>query len=343
MKIRPIICALFVMTATWLTAQMPMASSHAPSAVATPPSGNVVVPRPSGKPVVRINGVVLTDRDLVNEEYAIFPYGRTHNGIPAGAEPDIRRGAMKMIVFEELVYQEAQRQKLVVPTVNVDKAMAEYRKQFPSSDQYRAVLQTDYNNSEQKLRDTIKRSLTIDAFLRQEVEAKSVISLSAARAYYLKNPERFRLAESYSIQSITIVPPDNATPDQLKEAKKHAEEAYIKAKATKSYDEFGDLAEKLSEDNYHVMMGDHKAVDISNLPPPLLQALKNIKPGQVTDLLAFDGIYTVVRMNGHNAPRLQSFDEVKDSLRKKLQADKTEQLRSSLDKKLYANAKVEQL
>ena len=165
MKIRPILSALFLLTASWLTAQMPMASSHAPSAVAALPSGNVVVPHPSGKPVVRINGVVLTDRDLVNEEYAIFPYGRTHNGIPTGAEPDIRRGAMKMIVFEELVYQEAQRQKLSVSAAKVDKAMAEYRKQFPSPDQYKAVLRTDYDNSEQKLRDTVKRSLTIDAFL----------------------------------------------------------------------------------------------------------------------------------------------------------------------------------
>lgn len=343
MKIRPILCALFLLTASWLTAQMPMASSHAPSAVAAPPSGNVVVPHPSGKPVVRINGVVLTDRDLVNEEYAIFPYGRTHNGIPTGAEPDIRRGAMKMIVFEELVYQEAQRQKLTVSAAKVDKAMAEYRKQFPSPDQYKAILRTDYNNSEQKLRDTVKRSLTIDAFLRQEVEVRSEVSLAEAKAYYLKNPQKFRLAESYSIQSISIIPPDNATPDQLKEAKKHAEEAYKQAQATKTYDDFGDLAEKFSEDNYHVMMGDHKAIDVNNLPPPLLQALKNMKPGQITDLLAFDGIYTVVRMNSHNAPRLQSFDEVKDPLRKKLQADKTEQLRSSLDKKLYASAKVEQL
>jgi parvulin-like peptidyl-prolyl isomerase len=322
---------------------MPMASSHATSAVASTSSANVVVPRPTGKPVVRINGVVLTDRDLLNEEYAIFPYGRTHGGIPAGAEADIRRGAMKMIVFEELVYQEAQRRKFVVSSAKVDKAMAEYRKQFHSPDQYKGVLKSDYNNSEQVLREKIKRSLTIDAYLQQEVTARSAISLAEAKAYYLKNPQKFRVEESYSIQSISIVPPDNATPDQLKEAKKHAEEAYKQAKSTKSYDEFGELAERMSEDNYRVMMGDHKAVEVSNLPPPLLQALKNIKPGQITDLLAFDGIYTVVRVNSHNPPRLQTFDEVKDRLRKQMQAEKIEQLRSSLDKKLYGGARVEQL
>ncbi len=35
-----------------------------------------------GKPVVSVNGSVLTDTDLVREEYTIFPYARQHNGIP---------------------------------------------------------------------------------------------------------------------------------------------------------------------------------------------------------------------------------------------------------------------
>jgi hypothetical protein len=290
-----------------------------------------------------VNGVALTELDLAREEYAIFPYAKTHGGIPKGAEPDIRRGAMKMIIFEELVYQEAQRRKFTVPPATIDKGVVQFRKQFSSPDDYKAFLKQDCNNSEQVLRAKVTRSLTIDAFLQQEVEAKSVVSVADARAYYEKNPDKFRLPESYSIQSITIVPPESATPAQLKEARKHADDAYKQAKLTKSYDEFGLLAEKFSEDNYRVMMGDHKAVEVTNIPPPLLDALKKMQPGQMTDLLAFDGIFTVVRLNSHNLPKLQSFDAVKDSLRKTLQQEKTERLRSSLDKKLYAAAKVEQM
>ena len=71
--------------------------------------------QPMGKPVARVNGAVLTDRDLVREMYSIFPYAKQHNGgVPKAMEADIRAGAMKMIVFEELVYQEALRRKLVV-------------------------------------------------------------------------------------------------------------------------------------------------------------------------------------------------------------------------------------
>ena len=82
------------------------------------------------KPVARVNGTVLTDHDLLREEYAIFPYASQHSGIPKGMEPQIRKGAMQMIVFEELVYQEAERQKMTIPQARMDQAMAQFRKQF---------------------------------------------------------------------------------------------------------------------------------------------------------------------------------------------------------------------
>src|SRR5579871_6196858 len=62
------------------------------------------------KPVARVNGTVLVERDLEREMFAIFPYARQHSGFPKQLEPEIRRGALQMIIFEELVYQEAKRQ-----------------------------------------------------------------------------------------------------------------------------------------------------------------------------------------------------------------------------------------
>ena len=68
----------------------------------------------SDKPVARVNGAVLTDRDLLREMYTIFPYAQQHNGFPKAQEAAIRQGALEMIIFEELVYQEAERRKLTI-------------------------------------------------------------------------------------------------------------------------------------------------------------------------------------------------------------------------------------
>src|SRR5271169_5901233 len=89
-----------------------MVASHAPTTVVK--QSSVVAPQPAGKPVARVNGAVLTDRDLLREMYTIFPYARQHNGFPKAQEAAIRQGALEMIIFEELVYQEAVRRKLTI-------------------------------------------------------------------------------------------------------------------------------------------------------------------------------------------------------------------------------------
>ena len=99
------------------------------------------------KPVARVNGSVLTDADLVREEYAIFPYARQHNGLPKDLEPQIRAGALKMIVFEELVYQEALRRKMTVPAAKMQRAEADFRKQFATPEEFNAFLQSEFHGS----------------------------------------------------------------------------------------------------------------------------------------------------------------------------------------------------
>ncbi len=104
--------ALLVLAAVPLFGQM--VSSHTPSP-AVRPANVPTAPVTSGKPVARVNGVVLTDNDLQREMYNIFPYAQQHNGkFPQELEPQIRKGALKMIVFEELVYQDAQRRGMTV-------------------------------------------------------------------------------------------------------------------------------------------------------------------------------------------------------------------------------------
>ena len=291
-----------------------------------------------------MNGVVLTDRDLLQEEYTIFPYAKQHNGnIPPEMAPGIRNGALQMIIFEELVYQQAQKAKMTVPPERLNKAQAEFRKQFASPSEYRQYIQLEYQGNEQLLREKIKRSLLIDQFLKTEVGSKSVVSAAEIKAYYDKNPERFQYAESFAIQTISIMPPENATPAQLKEARKRADEAYKQAKATKTAEEFGLLAEKISEDDYRVMMGDHKWVERSKMPPEMLQPALKMQAGQMSELIQVGQNYVIFRMNRHIPAGKMKFEDVKVQLQKQLEQSKTNQVRMALDKKLRQNATVETL
>ena len=124
---------------------------------------------------------------------------------------------------------------------------------------------------------------------------------------------------------------------------KRAEDAVKQAKATKNYEEFGVLAEKISEDDYRVMMGDHRKVERAKLPPDMVKSLLAMQPGQITGLIQIENAYTIVRLNKHIPAGQVKFEDVKSELMKQLQAKKTNEVRATLDKKLRQNATVEVL
>ena len=321
-----------------------IASAHAPS----------VPPAIPARPVARVNGAVLTDHDLLREMYAIFPYARQHNGgFPKAMEPDIRRGALTMIEFEELAYQEATRQHMTIAPERLAVSEKEFRQRFETSQQYQYFLQTEAQGSEQVMRTKIKRSLMIEDYLKLQINDKSSISTAEAKTYYQNNPQQFKLPETYSLQTITVMPPTtpgakpvapgSLSPEIDKQMRARAEQELKQAMATKNYEEFGVLAEKISEDDYRVMMGDHKALDVKGIPVPILAAVSKLQVGQVSDVIPVDGSYTIVRLNAHNPSRTQPFAEVEPSLKAQMQSRKTEQLRRDLDARLRKTAKIEEL
>jgi parvulin-like peptidyl-prolyl isomerase len=297
----------------------------------------------TGKPVARVNGSVLTDRDLLHEMYMIFPYARQHNGtFPQAMEADIRRGALKMIEFEELVYQEAQRRKMTVAPARLNLAEKEFIHQFRTPEQYRTFLTTECRGDRKVLRAKIRRSLLIEDLLKAEVDSKAGVSMSEASAYYRQHPEKFRIAESFAIQTISMIPAKIAT-DPLKEARKRADDALRQAKATKSYEEFGLLAERISEDDYRVVMGDHKLLEASRLPPQILSVVEKMQPGQVSDVIQVDQVYTIARLNAHVPAGMRPFADTKESLHEYLRRQNVERLRSGLNARLRKTAKIEEL
>src|SRR5215467_6858567 len=165
-------------------------ASHAPTTVASgAPAMTSAQTSPllvSDKPVAKVNGTVLTDRDLLREMYSIFPYARQHNGFPKAQEAAIRQGALEMIIFEELVYQEAERRKLFVPAAKLNAAADDFRKQFSSPDEYNQYLKSEMQGSDQKMKQQIKRSLLIEQVLKSDVEMKATVTSAEVQAYYVK-------------------------------------------------------------------------------------------------------------------------------------------------------------
>lgn len=319
-----------------------LVASHAPANAGGDFAGSAPIV-PVGRAVARVNGAALTDRDLLREMYAIFPYARQHRGsFPKAMEPDIRRGALKMIEFEELVYQEALRRKMTIAPARLDKAEAEFRHRFPNPGMYQLYLKTECKDSEKVLRARIRRSLLIDDLLKIEVADKSAASVAQAKAWFRQHPDQFRIPDSYAVQTISAMAPAKPTPEQLKEARQRAENYLPQAKSTSNYEQFGLLAEKISEDDFRVMMGDHQLVEAAKLPAQILDAVRKMQPGQISGIIQIERVFTIVRLNKHVPAGMKKFADVRGALRQQLQRNNVEQLRAALNRRLHKGARIEE-
>jgi parvulin-like peptidyl-prolyl isomerase len=338
MEFRLCMMAASLFCGSMLFGQTPLVSSHT-SPVKSPAPGALTA---TIKPAVRVNGAVMTEADVVRQMYTIFPYASQHGGFPKAMEADIRKGAIEMMVFEELLYQEAKRMKIPMTPEQLSRAEAAFRKQLGSG-AYEQFLRTECQGSKQVLREKIRRSLLIEKMIETEVEQKSMVTAVEAKAYYDKTPKQFETLENLRIQTISIIPPQNGGAAVDKEARRRAEEAYKLARETKSYQDFGLLAEKISDDDWRVNMGDRNAVQISTFPPPIVQAAAAMKPGEVSNLIQLGNAYTIFRLVEHKPAGKTPFAAVKEKLRSELQRQKRVELRATLNKKLRANAKIEVL
>jgi parvulin-like peptidyl-prolyl isomerase len=235
---------------------------------------------------------------------------------------------------------------VVIPVQQLKQAEAEFKKQFGSPEQYQQYVKVEMEGKPELVREKIRRSMIIEQVLKTEVGDKSAVTLAEARRYYEKHPERFTDPEWYSIQTISILPPKDVdpaklTPQQKADMRKRADEALRQAKNATSYEQFGLLAERLSDDDYRVVMGLHKQVKPEDLSPDMRKQLAGMQPGTVTGIIPVEAAYTIIRVNSHTPARKKSFEEAKASLRTELQKQKYESLRANLGKQLRAKAKID--
>ena len=318
-------------------------ASHAPATmktVASTPataSAKMMVP----KPVARVNNAVITENDVTRMMYTIFPYARLHGGVPEQMKAEMRKGALEMVIFEELLFQEAQSRKLQVSPEKLAVAEAAFRKQFHSRAVYEQFLALEANGSKAAMRNKIRRSLLIEQMLTTEVEQKSAVSLAETLVYYNSFPKRFEHAETVSIQTISIIPPDNATRAMQAEAKAKITDIVRLGRAAKTSKDFGLIAEQLSEDDWRTQFGDRGTMDVKNLPPEVARAARALKPEQVSDAIQVGSAWVVIRLNAHTPAGKTTFIQAKTKLQAELRKQKREQVRSALNQNLRKRAKIE--
>jgi len=336
---------LIVLALAGLPLAAQLASSHVPT-TSVSSVGAVAAPAPAvdpGRVAVRVNGVAITEDDIQEQMQRLFPYYSMHGGkVPDQYQPEIRQRAINEIVLDELTYQEAKRRGLTVAPDIMNSVVKQAVARFGSRAAFEAYGKARYG-SVQGFERRLRRAILIAQLQHLEIEQKSKVSDARVREMYEKNKKAFLRPESVWLQTISVELPEKPSKEQRELVNTRIKEILPMARATKNYEEFGLLAERVSEDDYRVMMGDHKWVHLVALSAELKAAAESLRPGQVSGAVETSAGYTILRINDRRPQKQMEYAEVRDQLRKELEAGKRKELQQAFEERLRKGARIEML
>lgn len=253
--------------------------------------------------VARVNGSVLSEKDLDEEIDRMIPRSSFHGGVSEERRNSFREKALRAVIDRELQYQDAVAKGLKPDKNKVRSQMEEIRSRFRSKKDYRSAL-ANAGLTEDELRAKIEKNVMV-----AEVTAKTVIEPAgmddvALKDYYEKNFEKFKQPESVKLRLIS-------TKDEKKAA-----EALAKIKAG---EDFGAVAAAYSEDPYRVMGGDTGYQHKYRLLPEIERTVDTLKPGEMSGVFKTEKDWVIIKVEDKKPEQQMGYDDVKVKLKKDLE------------------------
>jgi peptidyl-prolyl cis-trans isomerase SurA len=244
------------------------------------------------------------------------------NGIkmPPPGDPNehaANRAILKGIIENKMLDQESKKYADKIEDAQVNEYIQGIEQQNHLTDQqFRDQLVQNgltYDDFRQHAREQLMRM----AMLQDEVRSKVTIPQSEVIAYYKAHPDEFQVTkERFKLAQILIAVPANATPAQVAAARKKAEE--VRAKAVKGED-FGALALQYSDDDSKSKGGELGYFGPDEILPQIDDAVKNLKPGDISPVVHSDFGFHILKLEEHEKPGLQPLDQPTiDKIRDKL-------------------------
>jgi len=154
--------------------------------------------------------------------------------------------------------------------------------------------------------------------------ARAEVSDADIQAYYEKHEEEYRLPERVHARHILFRVDPKATSEQKESIRKRAAEVLEKARQG---EDFSQLAQKYSEDPGSGPQGGDLGFFPRGQMVPAFEAVAfSLPPGTVSDLVETNFGFHIIKVEAKEEARTQPLDEVRDSIREKLQKEKARQL-----------------
>jgi peptidyl-prolyl cis-trans isomerase SurA len=242
--------------------------------------------------VAVVNEDVITQQELNARVDFAFRQLRQQGTQPPSREV-IERQLIERLITDRVQMQHARDIGMRVDDAELDRALVRIAEENKlSTMQMRAALDKDGVPYE-KFREDIRSEITLSRLREREVAQKIVITESEIDNFIQSQQTQGRNDE-YNISHILVTVPENATPEQLQTRRVRAEQALAQLKGGT---DFRQIAAAFSDAPEALQGGLIGWRESNRLPSLFLDALRPLKPGELSELLRSPNGFHILKLN----------------------------------------------
>jgi peptidyl-prolyl cis-trans isomerase SurA len=250
--------------------------------------------KPLDKVAAIVNDDVVTEGELQARLKLVIANIRKTNKTQLPPMDVLRKQVLDSMILERIQEQRAKQIGITIDDQTLSEAFAELaNRNKMTPDQFRAALKKDGTN----LADFMKQLRTqtaIQQLIAREVNSQVHITKEDVDEFMRKHDQQTQQQTEYNVSHILLAVPEKATPAEISRIRKRAEDIHRQLLAGKSFDT---LAIANSSDQYALKGGLLGWRAAGQLPELFLEALGNMKPGEVSPVLQSANGFHILKLN----------------------------------------------
>ncbi|MGB5081755.1 MAG: peptidylprolyl isomerase [Burkholderiales bacterium] len=268
---------------------------------------------PIDRIVAVVNKEVITRHEL-SERMDRVTQGLARRGTSLPDRHEVERQVLERLIIERVQLQLARDTGLRVDDLELDRTVAriaEGNKLSPA--QFRQALERDGIRFE-GFREDLRDEILINRLRERDVTSRITVSDGEIENLLLEQSGRKGAGTEYSIAHILVRVPEQASPEQLDARRARAEEAIRRMREGA---DFAQVAAAYSDAPDALQGGVMGWRGQDRLPELFVEALENLKPGEVSNALRSPAGYHVIKLialRGAGAPLLVEQSHVRHIL-----------------------------
>lgn len=276
------------------------------------PASAAVVP-PKGA-VARVNGMSIDAVELQRAKKVLLR-GQT---VSAEQQAALDKQAIDQLIAAELLYQAAAKTEPKDLDKQIEAKMAQGKARFKDEQDFKKAIK-DLDMNEKDLREYTRRDLLISSFIDMNFVSKTAVTEAEARAFYDKNPDKFKREESVKASHILIGVDAKASAE---DKKKGLEKAKKLRKELVGGADFAALAKGNSTCPSSQQGGDLGFFGKGQMVPAFENAAFALKPGEISDVIETQFGYHIIKLTEKKPAMTTDFKDVKSKIEDFLKGQK---------------------